>query len=217
MTALSVTHCTISFTVIWRGVLVNCLVPFYCFSLFLTPCIQCVYSCIHTCGNAGGLHTPGYTHTTLLTILKIISFVTLCALSISAPWCTLLFFFSALVASSKPFFLSAEILSPPALCFNSEKQAPTHLSVFPYLPPHCVLQDLCTTQVTWVGGVEVCDGGAAGRGVVSQDSNTNDLHTIPPFQRALAANNKSLASRDSAVMCPPECSYIFHNTMMENN
>lgn len=61
------------------------------------------------------------------------------------------------VASPHPktsgfFFLSWEILSHSTLCFNSEKQVPSHLSVFPYLQPHRVLQDLSTTQVTQ-GGV----------------------------------------------------------------
>ena len=94
---------------------------------------------------------------------EIISYVTSLAFPVEAPRGASLFYFSALKASSKPFFfLSAEILSPPALCFNSEKQAPTHLSVFPYLQPHCVLQDLSTTQVTWMGGVEVCSEAGCG-------------------------------------------------------
>lgn len=48
------------------------------------------------------------------------------------------FFPCALRASSKTFYLSAEILSPPALCFNSEKQAGAHLSALPYLQPRRV-------------------------------------------------------------------------------
>lgn len=108
------------------------------------------------------------------------------------------FYFSVLSQhppTSPAFFLSAEILSPPALCFNSEKQAPTHLSVFPYLQPHCVLQDLSTTQVTWVGGVEVSCGdvGVWGGGLVSQGSNTNESPSHHPT--AFTADNKSFTSR----------------------
>lgn len=152
MTALLVKHCISSCTVICRGVFVNSLVPYSIFLIFLCMSLLCVRSCIHIhlqlCGYIQ------YTHS-IIDQFEIISFVTLLTFSNEASWSALLFSFSALVASSKPFILSAEILFSPTLCFNSEKQAPIHLSVFPYLLPHCVLQDLSTIQVTRVGGVEV--------------------------------------------------------------
>lgn len=56
------------------------------------------------------------------------------------------------VSTNLCFFVSGDSVFLLSVCFKSEKQAHSHLSVFPYLQPHCVLQDLSTTQVTWVGG-----------------------------------------------------------------
>lgn len=81
----------------------------------------------------------------------------------------------------------------PLLCFNSEKQAPTHLSVFPYLLPHCVLEDLSTTRVTWVGGL------------LSQDFNTDEPPPpiIPLLQKALTATiHLSQAETMHIFHCP---------------
>lgn len=99
MTALSVKHYTISFTVIWRGALVNCLVSFtvplsFCLSL------QCAWSSIHTCIAmfAQAVYTQ---HWPFLTSshMSLPTFSTVADVLYPGVLC----FFSALIASSKPF------------------------------------------------------------------------------------------------------------------
>ena len=131
--------------------------------------------------------------TALVTILKIISPF---SLSIRAPRELPL---SLPVLSEPPpnlFFCPHRFCLPP-LCFNCEKQAPTHLSALAYLQPHCVLRDLSTTQVTWVGGVEVC--GGVGVTAARGGTATPIPMTCAPLLhcRKLAADNKSLTTRDS--------------------
>lgn len=74
--------------------------------------------------------------------------------------------------------------------------------MFPYLQPHCVLQDLATAQVTWVCGVGFCSGvrvcerkwiGGWGWG----SAPGLQYQWLPPyisFQEAPTADDKSLTS-----------------------
>lgn len=188
MTAVLVKYCTNSFTVIWRGVLVNCLVPCY-FFLFLSR--SSVHG--HAFPNSIAIFAHSI-HTALLTFWNHL----ICESSHLSSRGTLscfafLFQCSQSVLRNLSSFFREQRFCLPLLCFNSEKQAPTHLSVFPYLLPHCVLEDLSTTQVTWVGGEEVCRGGVGG--LVSHDFNTNEHPTIPESSHS---NNKSFTSRDYA-------------------
>ena len=123
--------------------------------LSLSVSLLCAQSCIHKQHSYICTYS---THTALLTFFEIISFVNPLTFLPEVPRVALLFYFSALKASLGIFlllfffFFHEQRFCLPLLCFNSEKQAPTHLSVFPYLLPHCVLEDLLTAQVTWVGG-----------------------------------------------------------------
>lgn len=183
MTALLVKYCTNSFTVIWRGVLVNCLVPCY-FFLFLSR------SSVH-----------GHAFTNSIAIFAHIVYTLLywpfwnhltCESSHLSSRGTLscfafLFQCSQSVLRNLSSFFHEQRFCLPLLCFNSEKQAPTHLSVFPYLLPHCVLEDLSTTRVTWVGGL------------LSQDFNTDEPPPHhPTTPESSHSNNTSFTSRDYA-------------------
>lgn len=140
-------------------------------------CYTHKHTSIHTGLWACGAHTLTVTHLhKIVGHFEMISFVTPTLSSLPrhpavlsfSVFCSLSFLLSSLLHSPsiyrvKLFLLllsSAEILFVPVLCFNSVKQAPCHLSVFPYLQPLCVLQDLSTTQVTgsgcgWGGALSV--------------------------------------------------------------
>lgn len=100
---------------------------------FFLPLSSAAWSSIHT--RSGGVFAQAVY--TWERPLKIIQYVTRLLLSAAARTGRR-FFPCALRASSRTFYLSAEILSPPALCFNSEKQAGAHLSALPYLQPRHV-------------------------------------------------------------------------------
>lgn len=133
----SVKHYTIFFSVIWRGTPVNCFVPF---TIPLSLSVR-ARSSIHT--STAMFAQAASTQHRLTRFWNHL----ICHPPLIPRHDTLkCFAFSAL--SKHPPSLSAEILSSPALCFNSGKQAPTHLSVFPYLQPRCAPQDISTTQAT---------------------------------------------------------------------
>lgn len=74
-------------------------------------------------------------------------------------------FFTALSQRPpKPFICRQRFLSPPALCFNSEKQAGAHLSALPYLLPRRVFSgtSILVGLLGWVGGKFVAGGWGGG-------------------------------------------------------
>lgn len=168
MTALLVKYCTNSFTVIWRGVLVNCLVPCY-FFLFLSR------SSVH-----------GHAFTNSIAIFAHIVYTLLywpfwnhltCESSHLSSRGTLscfafLFQCSQSVLRNLSFFMSRDFVSPCSVLTQKNK-----------LPLICQCSLICCHTVFlrtsrqlgllgWVGGEEVCRGGVGG--LVSQDFNTNE-------------------------------------------
>ena len=197
MTALLVKYCTNSFTVIWRGVLVNCLVPCY-FFLFLSR------SCVHSHAFTNSIAIFAHIVHTLL-YWPFLKSSHLWILSPFFPRYPELLCFSISVLSKRPsesfffffffFFMSRDFVSPCSVLTQKNK-----------LPLICQCSLICCHTVFWrtsrqlrlLGwvGEEVCRGGVGG--LVSQDSNTNEPPHHPAVPESSHSKDKSFTSRDYA-------------------